>query len=157
MARDDRTEETHGQSAERKKKGLFRLPEGTRITFESFGKRTEVDPDSPQGERAVFGLVVCIAFQAVVTLLMVIGTSGGIKTVTTLIMAAAFVVIVFLVVFAFRGKGGETTNSFMRAFCALVLIAIVLSLAQNLDDPSQVVAGVLGIVVTVSALLHLGK
>lgn len=157
MSRDDDTRETHNESAKQKRRGLFHLPKGTRITIESFGRRTEVDPDSPQGDWAVFGLIACIAFQAVVTLLMVTSTSGGIQAVTTLIMAAAFVVIVFLIVSAFRGSGGDKTDAFMRAFCVLVLIAIVLSLFQNLDDPSQVVAGVVGIAVTVFALRHFGK
>jgi lysylphosphatidylglycerol synthetase-like protein (DUF2156 family) len=152
MSRDDSARDADDESDEQDREGLFHLPKGTKITFEGFGRRTEVDPESPQGDLAVLGLIACITFQVAITLLMVADSSGGIQTVTTLIMAAAVVVIALMVVSALRGSGGERTTSLMRVFCVLVLIAIVLTLAQNLDDPSQVVKGVLGMVVAVFVL-----
>ena len=145
---------TDGQSAKRKRKRLFHLPEGTRIYIESSGRRTEVDPDSPQGDLAVLGLIAVIAFQAFVALGSISSSSGGIETVTALAMAAAFAVIVCLVVSALRGSGRETSGSLMRIFFVIMLVAFSLAIIQNLDDPRQVITGVLGIVFVGLSLWH---
>lgn len=155
MSQDDKKQETHDRPSRQKRKSLFHLPEGTRITFEGFGRRTEVDPDSPQGDLAVLGLIACIVFQAVVAVLGVTSSSGGIQTAGALVTGVAFVVIFLLIVAAFRGSGQETSTSLMRVFCVLVLVGIVLSLIQNRDNPYQVVTSILAIVMGVYFLRRL--
>lgn len=130
MSRDENAQEPDEQSEEQEEGP--RLPEGTRITIDLFGKHTEVDPDSPQGGLAMAGLLFCIALQVIVSLLIVVGSSGGMQVVATLLMAAAFVVIVLMVVSAFRGWGGERTRLLFRIFCALLVGTFVLSLMQGI-------------------------
>lgn len=157
MPRDDGTRETGGRSSRRNGRRLFHLPEGSRIFVEDFGTRREVDPDSPEGDRAILGLIACIAFQAVVAVAILMGTAGtssGIEVVNALVMVAAFAVIASLVVSLLRGSEGSPTP-YLRAFCVLVLVGIVLALAQNIDNPSQVVTGIVGIAVCVLALMRM--
>lgn len=157
MPRNDSTQEPDESSSDQDETDPFRLPEGTKVTFDLFGRHYDVDPDSPLGGLSVVGLIVCISLQVVFSLLAVSGSSGGLQTVTALVMAAAIALVCLTAVSALRGSSRKTTDSLMRAFCVLVLVAIVLSLIQNSDDLSQVVTGIMGLVVTLFILRHLRK